>query len=247
MRQLMAALRTTAVLVVLFAVAGLHNKHPSGPTPPHGGDGDGTKRPKFSPGMMPKRVGPAQQHGIKRAEEGRPKGADTSEPEAPKKSNPWDDPDFTDAKYDMHRFGQMGDGAMDKIWDGNGMGSGNHKPSSTEPGKTVFPPGTTKAQVEGWFKSIAANPDSRPQAHPRRRRLGRRRHPRRHHLRRYPGQGRQHLRRLPRQRRGRHHQPAGLATKPTGDTWKSSISTGAAAGSPTSSHPGSARSTGRSS
>ncbi|MEU1748458.1 EndoU domain-containing protein [Micromonospora arida] len=165
MRQLMAALRTTAVLVVLFAVAGLH-KHPSGPTPPHGGDGDGPKRSKFSPGMMPKRVGPAQQHGIERAEEGHPKGADTSEPEAPKKTNPWDDPDFTDAKYDMHRFGQMGDGAMDKIWDGDGMGSGNHKPSSTEPGKTLFPPGTTKEQVEGWFKSIAANPDSRPQARP---------------------------------------------------------------------------------
>ncbi|KAB1923906.1 EndoU domain-containing protein [Micromonospora noduli] len=165
MRQLMAALRTTAVLVVLFAVAGLH-KHPSGPTPPHGGDGDGPKRPKFSPGMMPKRVGAAQQHGIKRAEEGRPKGADTSEPEAPKRTNPWDDPEFTDAKYDMHRFGQMGDGAMDKIWDGDGMGSGNHKPSSTEPGKTLFPPGTTKAEVEGWFKSIAANPDSRPQARP---------------------------------------------------------------------------------
>jgi len=66
----------------------------------------------------------------------------------------------------MHRFGQMGDGAMDKIWDGDGMGSGNHKPSSTEPGRTLFPPGTTKAQVEGWFKSIAANPDSRPQARP---------------------------------------------------------------------------------
>ncbi|WP_433552283.1 EndoU domain-containing protein [Micromonospora zamorensis] len=166
MRQLMAALRTTAVLVVLFAVAGLHNKHPSGPTPPHGGDGDGPKRPKFSPGMMPKRVGPAQQHGIKRAEEGRPKGADTSGPEAPKKTNPWDDPDFTDAKYDMHRFGQMGNGAMDKIWDGDGLGNGNHKPSSTEPGKTLFPPGTTKAQVEGWFKSIAANPDSRPEPRP---------------------------------------------------------------------------------
>ncbi|MET8357501.1 hypothetical protein [Micromonospora sp. NPDC005171] len=165
MRQLMAALRTTAVLVVLFAVAGLH-KHPSGPTPPHGGGDDGPKRPKFNPGMMPKRVGPAQQHGIKRAEEGRPKGADTSEPEAPKKTNPWDDPDFTDARYDMHRFGEMGDGAMDKIWDGDGLGSGNHKPSSTEPGKTLFPPGTTKAQVEGWFKSIAANPDSRPQARP---------------------------------------------------------------------------------
>ncbi|GGO22461.1 hypothetical protein GCM10011576_41830 [Micromonospora parathelypteridis] len=163
MRQLMAALRTTAVLVVLFAVAGLHNKHPSGPTPPHGGDGDGPKRPKFSPGMMPKRVGPAQQHGIQRAEEGRPKGADTSEPEAPKRTNPWDDPEFTDAKYDMHRFGQMGEGAMDKIWDGDGLGNGNHKPSSTEPGKTLFPPGTTKAQVEGWFKSIATNPDSRPQ------------------------------------------------------------------------------------
>nr|WP_260322428.1 EndoU domain-containing protein [Micromonospora parathelypteridis] len=159
----MAALRTTAVLVVLFAVAGLHNKHPSGPTPPHGGDGDGPKRPKFSPGMMPKRVGPAQQHGIQRAEEGRPKGADTSEPEAPKRTNPWDDPEFTDAKYDMHRFGQMGEGAMDKIWDGDGLGNGNHKPSSTEPGKTLFPPGTTKAQVEGWFKSIATNPDSRPQ------------------------------------------------------------------------------------
>ncbi|MGC4870047.1 EndoU domain-containing protein [Micromonospora sp. DT53] len=165
MRQLMAALRTTAVLVVMFAVAGLH-KHPSGPTPPHGGDGDGPKRPKFSPGMMPKRVGPAQQHGIKRAEEGRPKDADTSEPEVPKRTNPWDDPDFADARYDMRRFGEMGDGAMDKIWDGDGMGSGNHNPSSTEPGKTLFPPGTTKAQVEGWFKSIAANPDSRPQARP---------------------------------------------------------------------------------
>ncbi|WP_433317333.1 EndoU domain-containing protein [Micromonospora sp. CA-269861] len=162
MRQLMAALRTTAVLVVLFGVAGLH-KHPSGPTPPHGGDGDGPKRPKFNPAMMPKRVGPAQQHGIRRAEEGRPKDADTSEPEVPKRTNPWDDPDFADARYDMHRFGQMGDGAMDKIWDGDGMGSGNHKPSSTEPGKTLFPPGTTKEQVEGWFKSIATNPDSRPQ------------------------------------------------------------------------------------
>ncbi|MEV0425982.1 EndoU domain-containing protein [Micromonospora sp. NPDC050495] len=166
MRQLMAALRTTAVLVVLFAVAGLHNKHPSGPTPPHGGDGEGPKRPKFNPGMMPKRVGAAQQHGIKRAEEGRPKGADTSEPEAPKRTNPWDDPEFTEAMYDMRRFGQMGDGAMDKIWDGDGLGNGNHKPSSTEPGKTLFPPGTTKAQVEDWFKSIATNPDSRPQARP---------------------------------------------------------------------------------
>ncbi|MEU7971286.1 EndoU domain-containing protein [Micromonospora sp. NPDC049089] len=162
MRQLMAALRTTAVLVVLFAVAALH-KHPSGPTPPHGGGGDGPNRPKFNPGMMPKRVGPAQQHGIKRAGEGRPKDADTSEPEVPKRTNPWDDPEFADARYDMKRFGEMGDGAMDKIWDGDGMGSGNHKPSSTEPGKTLFPPGTTKEQVEGWFKSIAANPDSRPQ------------------------------------------------------------------------------------
>ncbi|MGC4746613.1 EndoU domain-containing protein [Micromonospora sp. DT201] len=166
MRQLMAALRTTAVLVVLFAVAGLHNKHPSGPTPPHGGDGDGSKRPKFNPGMMPRRVGPAQQHGIQRAEEGHPKGVETSgtsEPEAPKRTNPWDDPDFADARYDMRRFGEMGDGAMDKIWDGDGLGNGNHKPSSTEPGKTLFPPGTTEAQVEGWFKSIATNPDSRPQ------------------------------------------------------------------------------------
>ncbi|MCZ7435504.1 EndoU domain-containing protein [Micromonospora sp. WMMC241] len=166
MRQLVAVLRTIAVLVVLFAVAGLH-KHPSGPTPPHGGGDDGPKRPKFNPGMMPKRVGPAQQHGIKRAqEEGRPKDADTSELEAPKRTNPWDDPDFADARYDMRRFGQMGDGAMDKIWDGDGLGNGNHKPSSTQPGKTLFPPGTTKAQVEGWFKSIATNPDSRPQPRP---------------------------------------------------------------------------------
>jgi hypothetical protein len=173
MRQLMAALRTTAVLVVLLAVAGLR-KHPSGPTPPHGGAGDGTDRPKFSPGMMPKRVGPALQHGKKRAEEGhpndgeesRPKGAGTSEPETPTRTNPWDDPDFADAKYDMHRFGEMGNGAMDKIWDGDGMGSGNHKPSSTEPGKTLFPPGTTKAQVEDWFKSIATNPDGPPQPRP---------------------------------------------------------------------------------
>lgn len=169
MRRLLAALRTTAVLVVLLAVAGLR-KHPSGPTPPHGGSGEGPKRSKFSPGMMPKRVGPAQEHGIKRAEEGHPndgeggspKGGGTSEPEAPKRTNPWDHPDFADAKYDMNRFGEMGDGAMDKIWDGDGMGSGDHKPSSTEPGKTLFPPGTTKEQVEGWFKSIAANPDSRP-------------------------------------------------------------------------------------
>ncbi|MET8463927.1 EndoU domain-containing protein [Micromonospora zamorensis] len=165
MRQLMAALRTTAVLVVLFAVAGLH-KHPSGPTPPHGGGDDGPKPKKFNPAMMPKRVGPAQQHGIERAGEGRPKDADTSEPEAPKRTNPWDDPEFADAKYDMHRFGQMGDGAMDKIWDGDGRGNGDHKPSSTEPNKTLFPPGTTKEQVEGWFKSIAANPDSRPEARP---------------------------------------------------------------------------------
>ena len=85
MRQLMAALRTTTVLVVLFAVAGLHNKHPSGPTPPHGGDG---------------------------------------------------------------------------------LGNVNHKPSSTLADKTLFPPGTTKAQVEGWFKSIAINPDSRPLERP---------------------------------------------------------------------------------
>ncbi|MET8231188.1 hypothetical protein ABZS77_10990 [Micromonospora sp. NPDC005298] len=162
MRQLMAALRTTAVLVVLFAVAGLHNKHPSGPTPPHGGDDP--KRAKFNPGMMPKRVGAAQQHGLKRAGEGHPKDADTSEPETPKRTNPWDDPDFADARYDMRRFGEMGEGAMDKIWDGDGLGNGNHRPSSTEPGKTLFPPGTTKEQVEGWFKSIATNPDSPPQA-----------------------------------------------------------------------------------
>ena len=165
MRQLMAALRTTAVLVVLFAVAGLH-KHPSGPTPSHGGGNDGRKPPKFNPAMMPKRVGQAQQHGIKRAGEGHPKGADTSEPEAPKRTNPWDDPEFADARFDMDRFGQMGDGAMDKIWDGDGKGNGDHKPSSTEPGKTRFPPGTTKEQVEGWFKSIATNPDSRPQPRP---------------------------------------------------------------------------------
>ncbi|MEU8181294.1 hypothetical protein AB0B85_00495 [Micromonospora sp. NPDC049044] len=62
-------------------------------------------------------MGPAQQHGIKRAEEGRPKGADTSEPEAPKKTNPWD---------------------------GDGLGNGNHKPSSTLAGKKLFPSGTTK-------------------------------------------------------------------------------------------------------
>ncbi|MFI5843842.1 EndoU domain-containing protein [Catenuloplanes sp. NPDC051500] len=174
MRRLMAALRNTAVLVVLFAVVSLHNKHPSGPTPPHGGDSDGPKRPKFNPANMPKRVGPAQQHGIQRAREGHPNGGEdgspngtgTSETEAPKRTNPWDDPDLADAMYDMHRFGQMGDGAMDKIWDGDGLGSGNHKPSSTEPGKTLFPPGTTKEQVEGWFKSIATNPDSRPQSRP---------------------------------------------------------------------------------
>lgn len=162
MRQLMAALRTTAVLVVLFAVAGLH-KHPSVPTPPHGGDGDGPKPKKFNPAMMPKRVGAAQQHGLDRVREGRPKDADTSEPEVPKRTNPWDDPEFADARFDMRRFGEMGDGAMDKIWDGDGKGGGNHKPSSTEPNKTLFPPGTTKEQVEGWFKSIATNPDSRPQ------------------------------------------------------------------------------------
>ncbi|KUL26293.1 hypothetical protein ADL15_38500 [Actinoplanes awajinensis subsp. mycoplanecinus] len=167
----MAALRTTAVLVVLFAVASLHNKHPSGPTPPHGGggDGDGPTRPKFSPGMMPRRVGPAQQQGIQSAEKYHPKGTETSGtsgPEAPRSTNPWDDPDFADAMYDMDRFGQMGDGAMDKVWDGDGKGSGDHKPSSTEPGKTLFPPGTTRAQVEGWFKSIAVNPDSRPLERP---------------------------------------------------------------------------------
>ncbi|GAA2708081.1 hypothetical protein [Actinoplanes palleronii] len=173
MRQLLAALRTTAVLVVLFAVASLHNKHPSGPTPSHGGgggDGDGPTRPKFSPGMMPRRVGPAQQQGIQSAEKYHPKGTETSgtsgtsEPEAPK--NPWDDPDFADARYDMHRFGQMGDGTMDKVWDGDGRGNGGHKPSSTVPDKTLFPPGTTTAQVEGWFKSIAVNPDSRPAPRP---------------------------------------------------------------------------------
>lgn len=174
MRRLMAALRTTAVLLVLSAVVGFHNRHPSGPTPPHGGSGDGTGRPKFNPANMPKRVGPALQQGLKRVDEGHPhdgkqgspKGTGTSEPEAPKRTNPWDDPEFADAMYDMTRFGQMGDGAMDKIWDGDGMGSGNHKPSSTEPGKTLFPPGTTRAQVEDWFKSIATNPDSRPLERP---------------------------------------------------------------------------------
>ena len=66
----------------------------------------------------------------------------------------------------MHRFGQMGNGAMDEIWDGDGTGSGNHKPSSTEPGKTLFPPGTTKAQVEDGFKSIATNPPAKRPARP---------------------------------------------------------------------------------
>ncbi|GLZ77774.1 hypothetical protein Afil01_25810 [Actinorhabdospora filicis] len=161
MKQLMAALRTTAVLVVLFAVSGLYNKHPGG------GDGEAPKRPKFSPGMMPKKVGAAQQQGIKKAQEGRPKGAETGEDATPAKpKNQWEDPDFADAMYDMHRFGQMGDGTMDKTWDGDGLGNGAHKPDSTVPGKTKFPPGTTKAEVEGWFKDIAANPDSRPQPRP---------------------------------------------------------------------------------
>ncbi|WP_026931575.1 EndoU domain-containing protein [Glycomyces tenuis] len=83
-----------------------------------------------------------------------------------KPKNPWDDPAYEDARYDMTRFGEMGDGTMDKVWDGDGRGNGDHKPTSTEPGKTKFPPGTTKQQVEAWFKSIATNPDGPPQARP---------------------------------------------------------------------------------
>ncbi|GIG66963.1 EndoU domain-containing protein [Phytomonospora endophytica] len=162
MRMLKTVLRTAVTMVVFLSLTGLYNKH----NPP-GGGGDPPNRPKFNPAMMPKRVGPAQQHGVKRAQEGRPGDpGDTSEttPEQPK--NHWDDPDFDDARHDMTRFGEMGDGAMDKIWDGDGRGNGDHKPSSTEPGKTLFPPGTTREQVDRWFRDIAANPGSKPVARP---------------------------------------------------------------------------------